>query len=97
MDFLIDMDTGMIYGHQSLPNISKNKKGNEAKNLSNYYFNKESIREKQHRSYINQMEMDEIMTYAYSSEDIDALNETVYNKDSDEDSLGNGTQTDFGI
>ena len=99
MDFLIDMDTGMIYGHQSLPNISKNKKNknaNEAKNLSNYYFNKESIREEQHRSYVNQMEMDEIMTYTYSSEDIDALNETVYNKDSDDDSLGNGIQIDIG-
>ena len=98
MDFLIDMDTGMIYGHRSLPNISKNKtnkNGNEAKNLSNYYFNKESIREKQHRSYINQMEMDEIMTYAYSSDDIDVLNETVNPKDSDDDSLGNIIKIDF--
>ena len=80
----------MNYGNRSLPNISNNKnnkKSNEAKSLSNYYCNKESIREKQHRSYINQMEMDEIMTYTYSSDEIDALNEDI-TKDSDDDSLG---------
>ena len=34
------------------------------------------------------MEMDEIMTYTYSSDEIDALNEDI-TKDSDDDSLGN--------
>ena len=73
-----------------MPNISNNKNNknsNEAKSLSNYYCNKESIREKHHRFYINQMEMDEIMTYTYSSDEIDALNEDI-TKDSDDDSLG---------
>ena len=88
---MIDIDTGVIYSNQSLPNISTNKKNkhiNEIEKLKKYYCNKESIREKQHRSYINQMEMDEIMTYAYSSDEIDVLNEEVNNKDSDNDSLG---------
>ena len=88
--FYSGIDTGLIYGNRSLPNISSNKKdkkSNEGRNLSKYYCNKESIREKQHRSYINQMEMDEIMTYTYSSDEIDALNEDI-TKDSDDDSLG---------
>ena len=34
------------------------------------------------------MEMDEIMTYTYSSDEIDALNEDI-SKYSDDDSLGN--------
>ena len=39
--------------------------------------------------------MDEIMTYAYSSDDIYVLNETVNPKDSDDDSLGNIIKIDF--
>ena len=60
----------------------------DAENLSKYYFNKESLREKFQRSYMNQMEMDEIMTYAYSSDENDYMNQSPNTKDSDDDSLG---------
>ena len=87
----IDIDSRIIYGNQSLPNISNNKKNKNSidqDTLNKYYCHKESIREKQHRSYINQMEMDEIMTYAYSSDENDFSNERTNPKDSDDDSLG---------
>ena len=61
----------------------------DSETLSKYYCNKESLREKHQRSYINRIEMDEIMTYAYSSDDQnDYVNQSPNIKDSDDDSLG---------
>ena len=60
----------------------------DVETLNKYYCNKESLREKHHSSYINRIEMDEIMTYAYSSDENDYINQSTNIKDSDDDSLG---------
>ena len=60
----------------------------DVETLSKYYCNKESLREKHQRSYLNRIEMDEIMTYAYSSDENDYINQSPNLKDSDDDSLG---------
>ena len=84
-----------IHFDKSMPNINKPKTydypANTARHISDYYCNKESIREQQYKrsSYIDQMEMDEIMTYAYSSDENDYMNQTRNSKDSEDDSLGN--------
>ena len=83
-----------IHSNKSMPNIIKQKNDdyptNTARHISDYYCNKESIREHQYKrsSYIDQMEMDEIMTYAYSSDENDYMNQTRNMKDSEDDSLG---------
>ena len=84
-----------IPSNKSMPNIIKQKNddypANTGRVISDYYCNKESIREQQYKrsSYIDQMEMDEIMTYAYSSDENDYMHQTRNMKDSEDDSLGN--------
>ena len=88
----IDLDHNHVYANHSLVDVSSRKNSMnciDETSLSKYYCNKESIRETFQRSYINQIEMDEIMTYAYSSDDNDYKYRSHTMKDSDEDSLGN--------
>ena len=69
-------------------NPKKNINVVDAGNLLKYYGNKESVREEHHKTYVNSMELDEIMTYAYSSDENDYINKSPFIKDSDDDSLG---------
>ena len=84
-----------IHSNKSMPNLVRQRNrdypANTGRDISDYYCNKESIREQQYKrsSYIDQMEMDEIMTYAYSSDENDYMNQTRNMKDSEDDSLGN--------
>ena len=68
------------------PKVNKNCVDNAS--VSNYYCNKESIRETFQRSYMNQMQMDEILTYAYSSDENNYQPENHNTEDTDCDSLG---------
>ena len=91
---VLDLMEANIHSNKSMPNIIKQKNddypANTGRDISDYYCNKESIREQQYKrsSYIDQMEMDEIMTYAYSSDENDYMNQTRNMKDSEDDSLG---------
>ena len=91
---VLDLMETNIHSNKSRPNIITHKNYDYAastvKDISDYYCNKESIREQKYKrsSYIDQMEMDEIMTYAYSSDENDYMNQTRNMKDSEDDSLG---------
>ena len=86
------MEPNAIYANHLLADVSSNKNTMnciDGTSISKFYCNKESIREKCQRSYVNQIELDEIMTYAYSSDDNEHSGQSNKIKDSDEDSLGN--------
>ena len=92
---VLDFMETNIHSNKSMPNLVRQRNrdypANTGRDISDYYCNKESIREQQYKrsSYIDQMEMDEIMTYAYSSDENDYMNQTRNMKDSEDDSLGN--------
>ena len=86
-----EFEKNVDYATYTMSDESKyqnDKNSMDAQHLSKYYCNQESIREKNRSSYLSQIEMDEIMTYAYSSDENDYNTNRTNTKDSDEDSLG---------